>query len=394
MSIQRLPRGPDQGSGRSPRSRSTGSSSSNQEDQSELSQDLELLWKQKWLIAGIAALMVALAALFTFTRVPIYTAVAKVFVKPTGINLGDAAAGGVDKLVSLPTEAELAQSTQVAELAAKDLGGDPAELLEHVSVSVPTGSQLLEVKYSDPDQVAAAAGADAFAEAYLEFRGVEAQEDVDAEVEQLNEEIAVFRKDLAAAPDQATQDQLNSQITLYQLRIADAYGLNTDPGDVVSEAEIPTSPSSPNKELNLALGLFAGLFIGVGVGLLRARLGSKLEGSEDLEDILQVPVLAVVPRVRAWRNRSEPRLETILDPHGPAAEAYRALRPVLMAAAAEQDLKIFMVVSPSSGEGKTTTASNLAVVLAQAEQRVALVSADLRRSRAHEFFGIEGEPGL
>ena len=203
-----------------------------------------------------------------------------------------------------------------------------------------------------------------------------------------------FREDLATATDQATKDQLNSQITLYQLRIADAYGLNTDPGDVVSKAEIPKGPSSPNKELNLALGLFAGLFIGVGVGLLRARLGSKLEGSEDLEDILQVPVLAVVPRVRAWRNRSEPRLETILDPHGPAAEAYRALRPVLMAAAAEQDLKIFMVVSPNSGEGKTTTASNLAVVLAQAEQRVALVSADLRRSRAHEFFGIEGEPGL
>ena len=171
-------------------------------------------------------------------------------------------------------------------------------------------------------------------------------------------------------------------------------GINTDPGDVVSAAVPPIVPSSPNHELDLALGLFAGLFAGVGLAFLKHRTDNRLREREQLEVALGAPVLSMIPRVEGWRNRDEAKLITVTDPLSPAAEAYRVLRPVLLAAAAKRGVKVVMVLSPMAGEGKSTTAANLAVVLAQSGRSVALISVDLRRPRLFEFFQVGSEPGL
>jgi len=82
------------------------------------------------------------------------------------------------------------------------------------------------------------------------------------------------------------------------------------------------------------------------------------------------------------------------QPKSAVAEAYRTLRTSISFLAAQRGLKVLMITSPAAGEGKTTTAANLALVLADAGKRVVLVSADLRKPRIHRFFGIQNEIGL
>jgi capsular exopolysaccharide synthesis family protein len=405
---------------------------------SDLRRELRVLWTHRWLIVSVTAMVVALAVAYTLFTTPIYTSTATVFIKPTGVNVADFT--DVEKLISSETEVAVATSQQVSDIALACLQGDEAalstmlgdaysitpscvasgesgafadatseSLLKHVSVDVPASSQVLQVHYEDPSAKKSAAGAAAFANAYLEYRSAKSQTEVTAQLDTIDQKITVLTKEKNAqveiransVPGSAEYQQadaevatLDNQISYLNIKQADLYGINTDPGTVVSEPVVPTAPSSPNKQMNIALGLFAGLFLGVGLAFLKNRTDNRLREREQLELALGAPVLSMVPRVEGWRNREEAKLITIADPLSPAAEAYRVLRPVLLAAAAKRGVKTVMVLSPMAGEGKSTTAANLSVVLAQSGRSVALVTADLRRPRAHQFFEVEPEPGL
>jgi capsular exopolysaccharide synthesis family protein len=378
---------------------------------SDLRRELRVLWGHRWLIVVTTLVFLGLAAAYTFLRTPIYTATSKVLVKPTGVNPADIGAAGNERLVNIETEAELVQSEAVANLAADELGEDAmtASLLKRVSVGIPANSQILEVSCSDPRPEKATACSRAFANAYLAYRSEQAVGDlknqtkaIDEEVSALNDEIAEQNEILQSEPasSQAYQDaesrksDLQAQIFVLTSQKVDLSGINTDPGSVVSEAQVPTKPSSPNHELDFALGLFAGVFGGIGLSFLKQRTDNKIRERHQLEATIGAPVLAVIPRVEGWRRRDEAKLITMTDPLAPAAEAYRVLRPVLLAAAADRGVKVVMVASAMAGEGKSTTAANLSVVLTQAGRRVALLTADLRRPRAHEFFEVRNEPGI
>jgi capsular exopolysaccharide synthesis family protein len=377
---------------------------------SDLRRELRVLWAHRWLVVTTAAIMIGLAAAYTFLRTPIYTATTTVFIKPTGINSSDLAGADIGKLISPETEVAIATSEDVALIAKDALGSDATTqtLLKHVSVSVPIGSQIMEINYSDPQKAKAADGANAFADAYIKYRADRAdlevtrqQTVIEDQLKDVRSQISDANAIIAANPDTAeardantTRDSLESQVGLLNAKQLETYGINTDPGDVVSEAIPPTSPSSPNHELDLALGLFVGLFAGVGLAFLKHRTDNRLRERQQLEVALGAPVLSMIPKVEGWRNRDEAKLITVTDPLSPAAEAYRVLRPVLLAAAAKRGVKVVMVLSPMAGEGKSTTAANLAVVLAQSGRSVALITADLRRPRSHEFFEVAPEPGL
>ena len=163
---------------------------------------------------------------------------------------------------------------------------------------------------------------------------------------------------------------------------------------MVSPAPLPTTPSSPNKVLDGLIGLFVGLTAGIGLALLRERLDDALRGRGDLEDRVGAPVLAVITRVTGWRRRQEAKLVALTEPKSAAAEAYRTLRTSVLFASVQRGLRTIMVVSPGAGDGKTTTAANLALVLADAGKRVILVSADLRKPRINQFFGLTNEVGV
>jgi capsular exopolysaccharide synthesis family protein len=378
---------------------------------SDLRREVRVLWAHRWLVVTTAAILIGLAAAYTFLRTPIYTATATVFIKPTGISSSDLAGADIGKLISPETEVAIATSEEVALKAKQKLGSDATTetLLKHVSVNVPIGSQIMEINYSDPMKQKAADGANAFAAAYLDYREGQADDDVavqqkeiETQINDVRDQITETNAQLNAASTGSTEardanaklDSLDSQMGLLTAKQLETFGINTDPGDVVSPAIPPTAPSSPNHELDLALGLFLGLFAGVGLAFLKHRTDNRLRERQQLEVALGAPVLSMIPRVEGWRNRDEAKLITVTDPLSPAAEAYRVLRPVLLAAAAKRGVKVVMVLSPMAGEGKSTTAANLAVVLAQSGRSVALITADLRRPRSHEFFEVASEPGL
>jgi hypothetical protein len=154
---------------------------------------------------------------------------------------------------------------------------------------------------------------------------------------------------------------------------------------VIAAADLPRTPVSPKHRLDVGIGLLVGLFLGVVLGFVRDRTDDRLRGREDLAERLERPVLATIPPLSSWMRRGRLRwgrrprtsLVTLDQPNSPAAETYRTLRTRMARLASQLDINSIMVVSAGVGEGKSTTAANLAVVLAETGKDVLLVSADV-----------------
>lgn len=180
---------------------------------------------------------------------------------------------------------------------------------------------------------------------------------------------------------------------------------------VVDAALVPPAPFRPSLRRNVGMGLAVGLVLGVGLVLALYFLDRTVKSADELQSLLGFPVLAVIPEVagsaprtyggarRSQRQRaSEPAAVDVellpeRHPRYAVAEAYRSLRTALMLSTADR-LQVVTITSAEAGEGKTTTAVNLAVVMAQLGRRVLLVDADLRKPRVHRVFKLSNRCGL
>lgn len=155
-------------------------------------------------------------------------------------------------------------------------------------------------------------------------------------------------------------------------------------------AQVPTVPVAPHMQLSLAVGAVLGLVAGLAVALLRATLDRRVRVAADVEAAVPVPVLGQIP---LDADTGDTPLAISSAPHSLRAEAFRSLRTnVRFFFSGGQG--VFVVTSSGPGEGKSTTAANLALAFADAGQRVALIDGDLRLPRVAEYFGIEGGIGL
>jgi succinoglycan biosynthesis transport protein ExoP len=341
--------------------------------------------KRRWkLVFVITAIAVGLAAAWTVTQTPVYTATADVLVEPPA---GVLSAGGATTPLNIDNEREIMQSLPVATIAAPqiDMQGSPRDLLSHLEVTIPKDADVLEARFSHTNPATAAKGAQAFADAYLSYTTDQNRTLLDDRTKSIKQDILDLQQ------EGGSQAAING----LQQELAQIAATPIDPGEVLVPAEPPTKPSSPNWILNVGLALMLGLFVGLVAAFARERTDDRLRGRGDLEETFGVPVMTMIPEVPSWRDRSRPYVVALEAPRSPAAEAYRTLRTSILVTAAERGVKTLMVVSAMASEGKTTTAANLAVVLAQADKRVVLISADLRRPRLHEFFGLaSSERGL
>lgn len=159
----------------------------------------------------------------------------------------------------------------------------------------------------------------------------------------------------------------------------------------IEPATAPGSPSTPDPVRNVGLALLTGLVLGVGLALLRNAMDTKVRGEEDVQGLSEAPMLAQLPVGR----RTKRGLTSLLDePHGPHAEAVRRLRTNLMFVDVTTGGHAFVVTSAMPGEGKTTTAVNLALSMADSGIRTLLVDGDLRNPSVHRLLGLEGGAGL
>jgi polysaccharide biosynthesis transport protein len=180
----------------------------------------------------------------------------------------------------------------------------------------------------------------------------------------------------------ALQDRYQS------LRIAEESTLAN--AQILEPARMPKGPISPKRKLNFILSVLVGLMIGGGIAALQEALDDTLRTSEDVERELALPLLGIVTRITEPGERSLVSAGTLSG----VAEAFRMVRSNIKFMAVDKSLRTIMVTSASKGEGKSTTAANLAVALAQDGRSVVLVDGDLRRPSVHKQFGVPNASGL
>lgn len=159
---------------------------------------------------------------------------------------------------------------------------------------------------------------------------------------------------------------------------------------VVDPAQVPTQAVSPRRKTDLLLGTLLGLVVGLCLAVFRDRLDTSISSAEDLEALTDIPLLGTIQSDAAATQKNG---ALALREATPWAEAFRVLRTNLQFVNVDRRERMFVVSSSVPGEGKTTTAVNLAVTLALAGQRVALVECDLRRPRIAERLGLDDGVG-
>jgi polysaccharide biosynthesis transport protein len=201
-------------------------------------------------------------------------------------------------------------------------------------------------------------------------------------------------------------------------------GMNASNIRVVDAAVPPTRPVRPRPALNLGLALLLGLGFGVGIAFVQEHLDNTLKNSDDIERILRVPALALIPS-RESLNHGNSGVYGLLEngashqngngnhasqekhagkawiridgagaQHSALSEAFRGLRTSVLLSAAGRPPRSLTFVSAEPGEGKTTVASNLAISLAQLGKRVLLIDGDMRRPCVHKLFNMDRSGGL
>lgn len=172
---------------------------------------------------------------------------------------------------------------------------------------------------------------------------------------------------------------------------------------VLERAIVPGSPVRPKPVQNLLLGLMMGLGAGIGLAFAIEALDNTLKTQQDVEQFLGTPVLGLVPIIGAapggeaaqvGDNLRERDLGVFLDPKSIAAECCRSIRTNILFMSPDRPLRTMVVTSPSPQEGKTTTAINLGVTMAEAGSRVLIVDTDMRRPRLHRSFGVPNQTGI
>ena len=183
--------------------------------------------------------------------------------------------------------------------------------------------------------------------------------------------------------------------------------------EVIDMAPLPRQPIGTGTPLKLSLAMMLGLIVGSGAAFMREHLNTKIARKDEMEALLGVSGLAVIPRFTMPKNgngipplrlpvRAQPihverpreSLVTVRDERSAGAEAFRSLRTNLLFSHSIQQLRSVMITSAMAGEGKTTTSANVAVAFAQQGLRVLLVDCDLRKARLHHVFGMTRNPGL
>ncbi len=194
------------------------------------------------------------------------------------------------------------------------------------------------------------------------------------------------------------------QFILSQLYQAQITGGATAPYVDILDPANGASAVGGGGNVTVLLGALLGLLLGVGAAFFLEYLDRTVRTSSDVESLLGLPVLGVIPQLRrldddvggaaALSGRGRP-LVVAMDPLDPAAEAYRNLRMNLMFMSSDDDpIRTVLFASPGPSEGKSTTAINFAVMLAQQGQRVLMIDADLRRPSLHRALDLLREPGL
>ncbi len=357
---------------------------------------LQTLWNRKLTI--VVSVVVAVAAALAYTKVssPTYQSSALIQVSSSS-----QAGAGTASSFTLPDPVQELSSTSVQVAAAKEVGDpNPASMAGHVTGTVDPTTGTLTITGSGSTPQGAQAVTKAYADAFVNQIQALAQAQIDkytVAIAAINAKIAGLQ---AQEPANGTNALLTAQIaaltgTSSTLQAAQSNVQIGMPYAQVQVAAAPGAPTGMSTSKVGAIGLLAGLLVGSGIALVREQFDDRVRVSPDFESVIDGPVLGELPQDPDVK-KGDVSIALVQAPQSSLAEAVRDLRTSLRVLLIEQQSPILVVTSPESGDGKTFVTANLAVSWALTGSRVIVVSADFRRPRLEEAFGIDlaDSPGL
>jgi capsular exopolysaccharide synthesis family protein len=314
--------------------------------------DILRLLRRSWLAVLVTTCVGIGTGVWTaLLATPLYRAEAELFVSvQTAADASEIVQGNSAAQQKVASYLEVIQSASVLQPVIDELrlGTDVEHLAERVTASSPANSVLVDIAVLDEDPAEAVRITTAIADS---FRDVVTDE---------------LERPLGGG--------------------APLVGIRT-----IQPPVLPSQPDSPNLVRYIALGLLSGLALGFGFVLVRHASDTRIRTREDLEALSMVPIIG---DITFDASADEHPLIVQVDPRSPRAEAFRTLRTNVQFIDHDATRRTFTVTSALPAEGKSTTAANLALTLAETGARVALVDADLRRPRLATILGVEGAAGL
>ncbi|KQU32227.1 polysaccharide biosynthesis tyrosine autokinase [Rhodococcus sp. Leaf233] len=316
-------------------------------------QDYLKILKARWIIIAVTVVVVILGALgASLLTTPLYESSARMFVSTSGgASVSETYQGNLTSQQLVASYSELATSDALAARVLNVLpleGMSASQLAAKVKASSTPDTVLFNLTVTDP------------------------------------------------SPEQA-RDIANAMATELseQVRELETPANGGDPAAGVKtfqQAEASSTPVSPNTKRNLALGAAVGLLLGIALAVLRDRLDNTIKGRREIEAISGKALVGTIPFDK--ERKAHPAVDFQDLTQSASAEAFRELRTNLQFLEVDHPPRVIVVTSAIPSEGKTTTAVNLAVALAEAGHHVALVEGDLRRPRVSKYMGLIGSVGM
>jgi Mrp family chromosome partitioning ATPase/capsular polysaccharide biosynthesis protein len=360
---------------------------------------LSVLRRRKWIIAVIVALTTASATLFSARQESLYSASAQVLLNQSAkVSQSGSGITSEDQARYDATQALLAQTFPVARLAlasAQVRGVTPAQLLAATTVTADPTADVLTFSVTDHTSQRAVQLANSYARAFVPYQNGVATRSIRAALKSTQTSLDVVTRELRTAGHSAGSAVLSSRLSLLAAQEQNLQSLLAlqQGGSVVSELAADGTQTQPKNIRNLLIGVGVGVLLGVALAFLIDALDTRVRGVDEIASYLSLPLLgriATPPR----KVRTNDNLVMMSSSHD-QSEAFRRLRVSIDMANLQARAKSLMVTSSVGQEGKTTTASNLAVAFALTGRRVILVDFDLRKPGVGRFFGLGNSvPGV
>lgn len=386
----------------------------------ELRQYVRILWKWLWLLALSTAVAAVFSYWATIQQPKTYRSKTTLMVGQFIQNPNPQAADIYTTQRLALTYIQIVKREPVMKATVGALGTDIPwqSLAARTNAQIIADTQLVEISVLDTDPQRAKILADEVAHQLIlqspttpqgeqaehqEFVAGQLQ-DLEQKIKDAKESITKLQQDLAlensARSIQDTQNQiaaLQGKINLWQQTYAQLLvflqGGSTNFLSIIEPASLPTSPVGPRVLWNVVLAAALGLALALGAAFLLEYLDDTIKTGDDVQRALGLPTLGAISRMQKIEKPAD-NLITVHHPRSQISEAYRILRTNLQFSSLSNPSASLLITSASPTEGKTTTAANLAVAMAQAGKRVILVDGDLRRPSLHKLFEIPISPGL
>ena len=314
--------------------------------------DYAQLLRRRWLLVVLVTLVCGgAAAALSLSETPEYASSVSLFVSASASPTDAGSVIAAEQLTQerVASYANLAGSRNLAAEVVRQLGlnESPESLASRISASVPTNTVVLDITVTDPSRTRVPAIANAVGE-------------------QLSRTVARLESPLSGQPS--------------PIKVS-----------VSQSGTVPTGPATPKTTRNILFGVILGLALGAGLAILLEVLDTRIKDLDTLRDRVALTPLGLMP----FERKAKSRPLVVRDaPRSARAEAFRQLRTNLQFLAVEDPPRSILLTSTVPAEGKSTTAGNLAIALAQAGEPITIVDADFRHPQLSEYFGTGGGVGL